>query len=172
MEMTTTNCTTSNINSATTVTITPNSDEEFFDPEEFARFKIKLSAIIFKFLPSIEPEQIEDFLFKLYSFRAKTNFDLEFGNAQKTPSNSGSSVVFDISQIGTPTQQEIDDFEARYENDSEFPCHKKDSLFTKLHFVAKIDDLKMGLYLISNGADINSKTISVFSIQRVLFINI
>jgi len=52
------------------------------------------------------------------------------------------------------SQQEIDDFNTKYENDSD---HRNDQQFTKLHFAAKIDDVKMGEYLISTGANINAK---------------
>jgi len=45
----------------------------------------------------------------------------------------------------------IFDFNTKYENDSNH------TQFTKLHFAAKIDDVKMGEYLISTGANINAK---------------
>jgi len=46
------------------------------------------------------------------------------------------------------------EFNNKFENDSN---HKDDPKFTKLHFAATIDDVKIGELLISRGEDINAK---------------
>ena len=68
------------------------------------------------------------------------------------------------------SQKEIEEFNAKFENDSErFYCHKDDPKFTKLHFAAKIEDKRMGFWLISKGADINAKDIIYLNL-RILFL--
>ena len=71
------------------------------------------------------------------------------------------------------SQKEIEEFNAKFENDSEqFCCHKDDPKFTKLHFAAKIDDKRMGELLISKGADINAKDIIYLNIIILFLINL
>ena len=45
------------------------------------------------------------------------------------------------------------DFDAKYENDFN---HKIDPQFKKIHFAAKINDLKMAEILFSEGSEINA----------------
>ena len=66
-------------------------------------------------------------------------------------------------------QKEIDDFDAKYENDSD---HKSDSEFTKLHFAAKNNSKEIGEVLISKGADMNAIDIIYLNIRILLLINI
>jgi len=56
------------------------------------------------------------------------------------------------------SQKKLKEFNTQYENDTEKKyCFKDDPKFTKLHFAAKTDDIQMGEFLISQGADINAK---------------
>ena len=59
--------------------------------------------------------------------------------------------VYDFESKMNNTQG--NDFELNFEN---LPDHKKDKLFTKLHFAAKINDKNQGEILISKGANINA----------------
>ena len=67
------------------------------------------------------------------------------------------------------SQKEIDDFDAKYENDLN---HKSDSKYTKLHFAAEDDSKEIGELLISKGADINAKMIIYLNIQILILIKI
>ena len=64
------------------------------------------------------------------------------------------------------SQKEIDDFDAKYENDSN---HKSDSKFTRLHFAAMINSKEIGELLISKGADINTEDIIYQKIFNIIF---
>ena len=66
------------------------------------------------------------------------------------------------------SQKDIDDFDAKYENDSN---HKSDSKFTKLHFAAKINSKEIGELLISKGAKINAVDINYINIKVLFLIN-
>ena len=61
------------------------------------------------------------------------------------------------------SQTEINDFESKYQRESKY-----DSKFTMLHFAAKINDSKMGILLISKGADINANDI-IYLIKKYYF---
>ena len=79
-------------------------------------------------------------------------------------------VTFPINNI---SQKEIEEFNVKYENDSEgYFCYKDDPKFTKLHFAAKINDTRMGLWLISKGEDINSKDIKYQNILILFLIKV
>ena len=60
----------------------------------------------------------------------------------------------ELTNIVKISQKEIDDFNAKYENDSD---HKSDSKFTKLHFAAKINSKEMVEIFISKKISISEK---------------
>ena len=72
----------------------------------------------------------------------------------------------DIVNQPKSSQKEIDDFNAKYENDSN---HKNDSTFTKLHFAAMTNSKEMLEILLSKGEVINAKNI-IYLIIRILFL--
>ena len=69
----------------------------------------------------------------------------------------------------TINAKEIDDFNAKYENDSNY---KSDSQFTKLHFAALKNLKEIGEVLISKGAYINGKNIIYLKIIIVFLFNL
>ena len=68
----------------------------------------------------------------------------------------------------TINAKEIDDFNAKYENDSNY---KSDSQFTKLHFAALKNLKEIGEVLISKGADIHAKDLIYLNIIILFLIN-
>ena len=78
--------------------------------------------------------------------------------------------ILDTVQISNDfIQSQINNFDESFEN---YPFHKDDEKFTKLHYATKIQNQEMLIYLISKRADINAIDIIYLNIIILLLINI